>query len=532
MVTDPSIKPNDGLDELTVTNVDPFNIESTLSPPSKKHRRNHELSDGADELDSPFPQEEHFNPRPSRSRATNNSQSGLLIPEDFSKRPEALVKLKKKKKKVEEGNESGHDAISNKRRKTTASEHIEINSSGNSSSNEEGTIDATKSRKRKAKDHGTSDAETPLVAVTQQSNDKQSAGSGKELKSSEIAKELERAGERLFEVVDGAEATQQQQQQQQQQQNGAPRKKKKKKKVSPRSVVANSDDEEEEGADEEDEGNEEDACRGGDGITDEGDDHNDDDDDDDGEDFDFDEASTITRSTKSKKRKNESDHLWDFPEHRANDDEEEDSAIEATKNTTRKEKKKKGRPKKPSPPPTESLGQRKPEPNKQLETPLTLVEPATTKKARGRPKKKTKPEEEAPPPPARKLSANTPLSEEDHDDDKPEPEKVLPAIDDEPIPEKNSITNDCPTREDSKELLTLTPSPNIRQPEAPAPAPASCPPTSTIQATGKPLDHQGEKSPLSSSKSRSNNAQVFGGVVRVGLSKRARIQPLLKIVRK
>ena len=526
MAPDPSIKPNDGLDELTVTNVDPFNIESTLSPPSKKHRRNDELSDGADELDSPFPQEEHYNPRPSRSRATNNSQSGLLIPEDFSKRPEALVKLKKKKKKVEEGNESTHDAISNKRRKATASEHIEINSSGDSSSNEECTIDATKSRKRKAKDHNTSDAETPLVAVTQQSNDKESAGSGKELKSSEIAKELEKAGERLFEVVDGAEATQQQQ-------NDAPRKKKKKK-VSQRSVVANSDDEEEEeGADEEDEGNEEDACRGGDGITDEGDDHNDDDND--GEDFDFDEASTITRSTKSKKRKNESDHLWNFPEHRANDDEEEeDSAIKATKNTTKKEGEKKGRPKKPSPPPTESLDQRKPEPNKQLETPLTLVEPATTKKARGRPKKKTKPEEEAPPPPARKPSANTPLSEEDHDDDKPEPETVLPAMDDEPIPEKNSITNDCPTTEDSKEFLTLTPSPNIRQPEAPAPAPvpASCPPTSTIQATGKPLDHEGEKSPLSSSKSSSNNAQVFGGVVRVGLSKRARIHPLLKIVRK
>lgn len=53
---------------------------------------------GSDEVEIGFPKEQ-YQPRPSRSRSGQGEEDGLVIPVDFSKRPEALVKPKKSKRR-------------------------------------------------------------------------------------------------------------------------------------------------------------------------------------------------------------------------------------------------------------------------------------------------------------------------------------------------------------------------------------------------------------------------------------------------
>ena len=428
----------------------------------KKRHCNKSLE--ADELHSPIlPPPEHYNPRPSRSRATNNSQSGLLIPEDFSKRPEALIKRRERKE---------DDKISSKRRKTRSSEDVEIVSSNDG---DENITDSNERRKREIRDHIVDDGTSSAVM---QHSEKQSVRS-RELKSSEVAEECDRAGKILFEENGGDRIIGLKDEDQNYYS--------KRKKPTKRNVIVDSDEEEvedhaEAASEVAEQVNLHDRAlpRGEDdnqGVLPD-------------EDTDFDLDNTHPSATTRKKRatKNADLNVWDVPDNIDHNSDGDGKTVFSTK------KKKKGRPKKPlTASEDQTLEAKDPEPAVEL-----------TKKSRGRPKKKA---EE--PPPADFPSPDDPLGED----------YVTDIANDLAPPESGDATTSIPL-----ESPTAT-SPPLNSIEHVSPLPPSLeiPPH---QVATTPYEHI-DKAP-------DRQSPVGSGKVglRVGLSKAARIPSLLRIVRK
>ena len=462
---------------------------------SKKRRRDNDNHGDHDELSSaPLPTEQYV-PRPSRSRATNNSQSAdlLLIPEDYSKRPEALAR---KGRRVE-----------NKRRKVTDTERVEIGSGDDDDDDEEGddrgcTI---KVRERMRKEELQGEGEATPVTVTQRSDTTKSStgrstGSsrGGDLKSSDVSGELKRAGERLFNGQGEGDGVNEEVGEMGQvlaggvtgKESGMLKEKRKR-----RNVIANSDEEEEEEEDDEPDGDIE-----GESNLNDGNDDNEDDDQVKAEDFDFDDPPPIKPTPKpDKPNKRTKQELEDEEEVY---DEEDTSDFDDSK-TRSKSKKKKGRPKK--------------EASSSTTLDIAGTTPhardgavETTKKSRGRPKKKAdEPPEAAAAPRAPKEHVPTPA---------PPTSANSPRIEDPP--------SDTLTADPQYPPPTSPPPPSLQQQNVPR---TTTPSTKLEINTNVVTDRQ--SSPMTSINNANGRSSGLPGY-RIGLSKAARIPSLLRVVRK
>ena len=484
--------------------VDPTPLRSRLHP-KKRHRDD----EGYDELSSaPFPQE-HYVPRPSRSRATNNSQSAdlLLIPEDYSKRPEALARKGRQ--------------LENKRRKVTESERVEISSGdGDDDDNDDGDDHrrTTEVRERKHKEDLHGEVEATPVTVTQRSDTTKSStgkstGSsrGGELKSSDVSGELKRAGERLFDGQGEGDRVNEVDGEVGQLSSGNAigkelgRGKERRKR---RNVIANSDDEE---GEEDDDGSDGDVE--GDGNPGDDDDDNDDiedneeDSQDKAEDFDFDDLPPVKPTKKPDKPSKKTKQELEDDEEEAYD-EDDQSEFDDFK-TTSKSKKKKGRPKKGASSSTtlDIAGTTPPTKERVAET---------TKKSRGRPKKKVDEPLE--------VAAPLPASKEKVQMSAPPTSTKSPRIEDR-IDHAPPLSN------------TLSADPLYPPPISPPPPPVlqeDVPRTTTLSVEPKVTVNvvtDRQSSPMTSVNSANGKSPGLPGY-RIGLSKAARIPSLLRVVRK